>query len=108
MTLTSLGRINQPAPGTPVALSTDTTKRIAKLFFQVPPGLTGKTYIGQSGMNKTTLAGVLRVLSPAQVSTFYDSFFLETSDGSDQVYLSQYYVDSDITGEGLLVSYWAE
>lgn len=108
MTLTSLGRINQPTPGTPIALSTDPTKRVAKIFFQVPPGLTGKTYIGMSGMNKTSLSGVLRVLSPAQVSTFYDQFFLETSDGNDSIYLTQYLVDSDNAGEGLLVSYWAE
>ena len=108
MTLTSLGRINQPTPGTPIALSADSTKSVAKLFFQVPPGLTGKTYIGMAGMSKTTLAGVLRVLSPAQVSTFYDQFFLETSNGDDQIYLTQYFVDSDVAGEGLMVSYWAE
>ncbi len=70
--------------------------------------MTGKTYIGVAGMTKSNLTGVLRVLSPAQVSTFYDQFFLETSDGNDEIYASQYFIDADVTGEGLMVSYWAE
>jgi hypothetical protein len=33
-------------PGTPVPLSTDPKMTASKLFFQVIPGLTGKTCVG--------------------------------------------------------------
>ena len=46
MTITCLGRINVPTPGTPVPLTTDLTVTATKIFFQVIPGLTGKTYVG--------------------------------------------------------------
>jgi hypothetical protein len=108
MTFTSLGRTNQPTPGTPIPLSTDPTKRAAKIFFQVVPGLTGKAYIGTPGMNKTTLAGVARVLAPNPTSGISDQYILSTENGLDELNLSDYAIDLDVTGEGLLVSYWTE
>ena len=108
MTLTSLGRVNVATPGTPVPLSADPTLRVARLFFQSVPGLTGKTYIGAPLMNKTTLAQVVRVLVPATNSSIADQFSLAPEDGRDGIYLNQYAVDADNAGEGLLVSYWQE
>ena len=108
MTQTSLGRVNVSAPGTPVPLSTDPTQRVAKLFFQVIPGLTGKAYIGKPGMNKSTMAGVSRILWPNASGGFSDQFFLEVQDGTDAIPLSDYAIDVDVAGEGLLVSYWTE
>jgi len=46
MTVTTLGRVNVTTPGTPVPLSTDPNQRVAKIFAQVIPGLTGKGYLG--------------------------------------------------------------
>ena len=43
MTLTSLGRVNVPTPGTPVSLATDPNIRVSKIFVQVIPGLTGES-----------------------------------------------------------------
>jgi hypothetical protein len=37
-----------------------------------------------------------------------DSFFLESQQDSDALNLSEYYVDMDVAGEGLLVTYWTE
>ena len=108
MTHTSLGRVNVSTPGTPVPLSTDPKQRASKLFFQVIPGLTGKTYIGKPGMNKATLAGVSRILWPNASGGFSDQFFLETQDGADSIPLSEYSIDADVAGEGLLVTYWTE
>ena len=108
MTQTSLGRVNVSAPGTPVALSSNSTQVASKLFFQVIPGLTGKTYIGKPGMNKSTLAGVTRVLWPNASGGLSDQFFLESTDGTDSIHLSDYAVDVDVAGEGLLVTYWTE
>jgi hypothetical protein len=50
MTVTTLGRVNVTTPGTPVPLSTDPNQRVAKIFAQVIPGLTGKGYLGSANM----------------------------------------------------------
>ena len=108
MTLTSLGRVNVVTPGTPVRLTSNSSIKASKIYFQVIPGLTGKGYIGGSTMNKTTLGGVARVLWPNASGGISDEFFLETQDGTDSLVLSEYYIDLDIAGEGLLVTYWVE
>ena len=108
MTFTSLGRVNQPAPGTPIPLSVNPTQRIAKILFQMIPGLTGKAYVGTKGMNKTTLAAVARVLAPNPTSGVSDQFFLEVQNGLDELNLEEYYLDLVVAGEGVLVSYWTE
>jgi hypothetical protein len=108
MTHTSLGRVNVSTPGTPVTLSTNPTQRVSKLFFQVIPGLTGKAYIGKPGMNKSTLNGVSRILAPNATGGISDQFFLETQDGEDSIPLTEYAIDVDVAGEGLLVTYWTE
>src|SRR5579872_7462630 len=99
MTQTSLGRLSVVTPGTPVRLSTDPTQRVSKLFFQMIPGLTGKTYIGKPGMNKSTLSGVSRVFWPNASGGPADQFFLETQDGEDSIPLSDYVIDADVAGE---------
>src|SRR6185437_7429364 len=106
MTQTSMGRVNVSTPGTPVRLSTDPTQRVAKLFLQVIPGLTGKAYVGKPGMNKSTLAGVSRILWPNASGGFSDQFFLESQDGTDSIQLSDYAIDVDVANEGLLIAFW--
>jgi hypothetical protein len=108
MTITCMGSINVPTPGTPVPLSTDSTVTASKLFFQVIPGLTGKTYAGVPTMNKTTLKGVARILWPNSSGGFSENFYIETQDGEDAIHLADYAVDADVAGEGLLVTYWTE
>ena len=108
MTQTSLGRVNVSSPGHPVLLSTNPAQRVSKLFFQVIPGLTGKAYIGKPGMNKSTLTGVSRILWPNANGGLSDQFFLESQDGADSIPLSDYAIDVDVAGEGLLVTYWTE
>jgi hypothetical protein len=108
MTVTTLGRVNVATPGTLIQLSTDPTQRVCKLLFQAVAGLTGKGYIGKSGMTRSSLNGVIRVLAPNASSGVSDSFFLETSDGADGINLSAYWIDMDVAGEGLLITYWTE
>jgi len=108
MTQTSMGRVNVSTPGTPVPLSTNPTQRVSKLFVQVIPGLTGKAYLGSPGMSKSTLAGISRILWPNASGGISDQFFLQTQDGRDSIPLSQYAIDVDVAGEGLLVTYWTE
>jgi len=102
MTLTSLGRVNVSAPGTPVHLSTNSSTRVNRLLLQTIPGATGKGYFGLTQMDKSTLAGVSRVFS---TSDFYE---VCAEDGTDSISLYQLAIDMDVPGEGLLVSYWTE
>ena len=108
MTVTTLGRVNVATPGTPVPLSTDPNQRVARIFAQVVPGLTGKGYLGKSNMTRATLAGVIRVLWPNSGGGFSENFMVESADGTDSLNLSEYFIDMDVAGEGLLVSYWTE
>ncbi len=102
MNLTSLGRIAVPTPGTPVAISTNVSKRAARVVLQTAPANTGKTYFGEVGLVKATLAGVSRILAAA------DSYEISAADGTDGILLSQLSIDADNANEGLLVSYWTE
>src|SRR5713101_6488299 len=108
MNVTALGRVNVATPGTPVQLSTDTTLRASKIFFQVIPGLTGKGYIGKKGMVRATLVNVVRVLWPNSAGGISDSFYVESQQDTDVLNLADYNIDMDVAGEGLLVSYWTE
>jgi len=108
MTINCTGRVNVVTPGTPVPLSTDETLVASKLFFQAIPGLTGKTYIGSPAMKKSTLAGVARVLAPNPSGGFSENFYIESQDGEDSIHLSEYAIDADVAGEGLLITWWTE
>jgi hypothetical protein len=108
MTIHPMGRVNVATPGTPVPLSTDETVTVTKLFFQVIPGLTGKTYAGTPTMNKTTLAGTARILWPNPAGGLSETFEIEAQDAADSIHLADYAVDADVAGEGLLVTYWTE
>ncbi|HXJ42254.1 MAG TPA: hypothetical protein VNH18_23445 [Bryobacteraceae bacterium] len=106
MTITTKGRVNVATPGTPVPLSTDPSVIACKLFFQVIPGFTGKTYVGVPGMTKGTLDGVARVLWPNSSGGFSETFSIESQDGTDSIRLLDYAIDADTASEGLLVTYW--
>jgi hypothetical protein len=108
MTLNCLGRLNVTTPGTPVPLTTNPKITASKVFFQVIPGLTGKTYVGVPTMTTGTLAGVARVLWPNPTGGFSETFEVESQDGEDSIHLAQYAVDADVASEGLLVTYWTE
>ena len=108
MTINCMGRVNVATPGTSVPLTTDSTITASKLFVQVIPGLTGKVYLGAHSMNKTTLAGVIRILWPNSGGGFSENFFLESQDGTNSIRLADYAIDADVAAEGLLISYWTE
>jgi|SRR5580698_69228 hypothetical protein len=108
MIINCLGRVNVAVPGTPVPLTTNPAITASKVFVQVIPGLTGKTYLGSTLLNKATLAGVARILWPNSGGGFSENFFLESQDGTDSIRLKDYAIDADVAGEGLLVTYWTE
>lgn len=108
MTINCNGRVNVAVPGTPVPLSTNPAATASKLFFQAIPGLTGKTYVGAPSMSKSTLAAVARVLAPNPSGGFSETFYIESQDGENSIHLTDYAIDADVAGEGLLVTWWTE
>jgi hypothetical protein len=108
MTINCSGPISVATPGTPVPLTNDPTIRACRVFFQVIPGLTGKTYVGVPTMTKGTLAGVARILWPNSSGGFSETFEVKSQDGENSIRLADYAIDADVAGEGLLVSYWTE
>ena len=103
MTVIAMGKIAPTTPGTPVLVTADSKILAGRVMFAVPTTNTGKVYLGQPGMNKATLAGVMRDFSPAQVGP-QDGAVLWTSDEFFQ--MSEYAIDADVAGDGLLVTYW--
>ena len=59
-------------------------------------------------MVRATLAGMVRILWPNTSGGIADSFVVESHVGRNTIPLSDYYIDMDVAGEGLLVSYWTE
>ena len=71
-------------------LSSDTTLRAAKIFFQVIPGLTGKGYIGQE-RDGSRYAGQSNSRALAECRRRHsDSFFIESQQDSDVLNLAEY------------------
>lgn len=107
MNVTPLGKVAVPTPGTPVAVSTNSALQATKMLFQAVPGNTGKTYIGISGMVKSTLAGCVRVMA-LNSSGPSETFMLEAQEAENSIRPNAWYIDADVAGEGVLVSYWTE
>ncbi len=78
------------------------------MLFQAVPGLTGKAYIGVPGMHTATMSGVVRVISPNTSNGVEESWEIVSADGRDTISLAQLALDMQVSGEGLLVSYWVE
>ena len=104
MTTIALGKISPPAPGTPIQVITDQTVGCVRITF-CPVSTTGKIYIGVKGLNKTTLVGCMKAINPTPVSGILDQFEIYVDSGN-MLHPSDYFVDSDNAGEGVLVSYY--
>jgi hypothetical protein len=48
------------------------------------------------------------VLSPNPAGGFSETFYIESQDGENSIHLTDYAIDADVAGEGLLVTYWTE
>ena len=108
MTMQPQGRVNVPVSGTPTPLSADPTARCAHLQIQVIPGLTGKIFVGSPTMNTAALAGVVRILWPNPSGGISDSWEMESHADEDNLWLNQYAIDAGVSGEGALITWWAE
>jgi hypothetical protein len=107
MNVTAMGKVAVTTAGTPQALSA-TPLMICHLQTQAAPANTGKVYIGTPGMVKSTLAGVIHVFQPPTPGDPLEIWELEPHEDTDPLYLQQYAIDADVSGEGLLVAYWIQ
>lgn len=87
-----------PTCGTPVRISTTPTP-VNFVRFSVFAGVTGKVYLGTVGMNKSTLAGVLKEFWPPSSTGPDDSFTLPVLDRETYT-LSDCWVDANVSGKG--------
>ena len=99
MPLVSAGRTLVAVAGTPVQV-TATRTPCQSIIVQALTTNTQKVYIGLSGMNKVTLAGVLAVLTTGQ------SYSASSPGLQDPLDLAQIFVDVDVNNEGVLTSYF--
>ena len=107
----SLGKIAVTTPGTPVALTTDPTIFASRVRIRTVIGEAGRIWLGTSGMNKTTHAGILKQFWPtgaagAASAVPADSWELNESVGDNTIQLSSLFLDAAVAGEGAIVEYW--
>jgi hypothetical protein len=101
----SFGKIAVPTPGTPVRVTSDTSIRAHRIRFAVVIGETGRVFLGVQGINKATGTGVLFEFWPTSAGGgIANEFVLESAEG--ELRPSDYYVDANVAGEGLIVAYW--
>lgn len=101
----SIGKITVPTPGTPVRVTSDNTIRAHRIRFAVAIGETGRVFLGVAGMTKASGAGVVKEFWPTGAGGgVADELLLESAVGDLRP--SDYYVDANTAGEGLIVAYW--
>jgi hypothetical protein len=103
----SFGLVCVPTPGEPVQITADADLAAAMLMVRTVPGFTGKTYLGLAGMNKNTesMPGVIRVLSEPCFG-LQDGEVLPPPGrtSGNAIRVSDYWVDADVAGEGVIVT----
>jgi hypothetical protein len=67
------------------------------------PGNVGKVYIGTTGLNKATLTGVLVVL-PTPTANLLGTFSIAVAQAANAIRLTDFWIDADTAGDGVLVS----
>lgn len=110
--LAPLGPVVVPTPGTPVQAISQLSPvppspphvSIHGVMFQVLATNTGVVYIGQKGMNKTTLAGVLAYL-PIPTANSAPTFSIALTIAPNGLALEQFWIDAAVANEGCLVTY---
>ena len=101
----SFGKIAVPTPGTPVRVTSDTSIRAHRIRFAVAIGETGRVFLGVQGMNKASGAGVVKEFWPTGAGGgVADELVIESAAGDLRP--TDYYVDANTAGEGLIAAYW--
>lgn len=105
MEVKSLGKIAPSTAGTPVRITADESLRAHRLIISQIAGTTGKVVAGLSGLNRTTLASAVKQFLPPGANGGTDVFILESPGVTNQIRVSDFWVDADNNSEGVIVSY---
>ncbi len=105
--LVSLGKITVVSAGTPVALSAGVTVNVNTLFIQAINTNTGLTYVGLASMVRGTFSNVLRVIGKPSTTGNIPDWTVGSFVSVSAIDLKALFIDSDVSGEGVLVSYLA-
>lgn len=106
--LESLGKVVVAAAGTPARATANRSDPVERyechaFMIEVDASNTGKIYVGNSAMNKTTLAGVYAVL-PVPGTNTIPTFSTTISYAINPLNLDDVWIDADTNGEGALVA----
>lgn len=83
------------------------TTRVIKLRIEALNSNTGLIYIGVSTMNKTTLVGVMVTLSAPGGNPIVNAYeFDRLAPGGNLYELQNFWIDADVSGEGVLRTVW--
>jgi hypothetical protein len=108
MQTVSLGLVRVPTPGTPVRITNDEKLNVVMMVIRTVPGFTGKTYVGVTGMDKSSpnRSGVVRVLSEPPVFGPQDGEVLPAYPygQANVIRPSDFWVDADVANEGVTVT----
>lgn len=108
MQTVSLGLVRVPTPGTPVRVCSDESLHVSMMVVRTVPGFTGKTYVGQAGMQKDswTKSGVVRVFSEPPAFGPQDGEVLPAAQSGhgNVIRPSDFWVDADVANEGVTIT----
>lgn len=102
----ALGKIVVTVAGTPVKVPVPDAinpPSCHAVIIEVLPGNTGKIYVGLAGLTKATLAQVLVIL-PIPTVNLLPTFSIALTVAGNAINLGQFFLDADISGEGVLIS----
>lgn len=81
--------------------------RVARLRLEALPNNTGLVYIGVKGMNKNTLAKVIATIAPPNGNPIVNGVeFDQLAMGANNYKLHDYWIDVEISSEGVLRTVW--
>ncbi len=106
MAVTPLGKVTVTTAGTPVRVTSTRTGAQAILVQAVSTN-TGKIYVGNSSLNKSTLAGVYFVI-PAASASDIPSFEFSIPLSPAGLNAADIYLDADNNGEAAIVTITAQ
>lgn len=105
------GRIIVTTPGTPVSAVVNLPTKPPHapytahgVMFQALPANTGKVYIGALGMDIVAFDKLFAVLG-IPTTTVIPSFSAALTISPNGMVLNQFYVDADVAGEGVILTY---
>lgn len=101
----SLGKVTVTTAGTPVR-ATSTSTPAQSIMIQAFPTNVGLAYVGLSGMNKATGAGVLAIIGkPSADEVSVPSVSASIPLAPAGLNVADLYIDADDNGAGVIISY---